>query len=397
MKKTYFFLLLLLSISLSSCTEDGALSGTEEAYADDGFASSDTGGGSSGGGSGDGSQDNSGIVTAGEWNDLTNWSFWQNLLNQEEADTFTTNWKFNTANRFSFQLTDANNLPAVDISVSVRQGATIIWEAKTDNHGTAELWVDLKNNSQKATDVATYKFYIGNEQLFTTIKPFSEGINSIQLNTSTPVFTKVDLAFIVDATGSMGDEMEFLKDDLKQVIQDVKNTNGNLQITTGTVFYRDVGDDYVVKKSDFTSSLESTLGFINEQKAEGGGDFPEAVHTALKTGISELQWSNEARSRIAFLLLDAPPHQKNQIVDELHNTIKTAAKKGIKIIPIVASGIDKETEFLMRNFSIATNGTYVFITNDSGVGHEHLEPTVGEYEVEYLKDLMVRLIKKYSE
>ena len=51
----------------------------------------------------------------------------------------------------------------------------------------------------------------------------------------------------------------------------------------------------------------------------------------------------------------------------------------------------------MRNFSIATNGTYVFITNDSSVGNEHLEPSVGEYEVEYLKDLMVRLIKKYSE
>ena len=110
-----------------------------------------------------------------------------------------------------------------------------------------------------------------------------------------------------------------------------------------------------------------------------------------------MQWSTEARSRIAFLLLDAPPHRENQIIDELHNTIKTAAKKGIKIIPIVASGINKETEFLMRNFSIATNGTYVFITNDSGVGNEHLEPTVGEYEVEYLKDLMVRLIKKYSE
>jgi hypothetical protein len=44
-----------------------------------------------------------------------------------------------------------------------------------------------------------------------------------------------------------------------------------------------------------------------------------------------------------------------------------------------------------------TNGTYVFITNDSGIGNEHLEPSVGEYEVELLNELLVRLILKYTE
>jgi len=51
---------------------------------------------------------------------------------------------------------------------------------------------------------------------------------------------------------------------------------------------------------------------------------------------------------------------------------------------------------MMRFISIATNGTYVFITNDSGIGNSHLSPTVGKYDVEYLNNLMVRLIKKYS-
>ena len=51
----------------------------------------------------------------------------------------------------------------------------------------------------------------------------------------------------------------------------------------------------------------------------------------------------------------------------------------------------------MRFMAISTNGTYVFITSDSGIGNPHLEPTVGEYEVEFLNDLLVRLINKYSE
>ena len=74
--------------------------------------------------------------------------------------------------------------------------------------------------------------------------------------------------------------------------------------------------------------------------------------------------------------------------------IETASKKGIKIIPITASGIDKETEFLMRYMAIATNGTYVFITNDSGIGNDHLVASVGDYQVEYLNKLMERLINE---
>ena len=59
--------------------------------------------------------------------------------------------------------------------------------------------------------------------------------------------------------------------------------------------------------------------------------------------------------------------------------------------------MDKNTEFMLRFFSIPTGGTYVFITNDSGVGNDHIAATVGEYQVEHLNDLMVRLINKYTE
>lgn len=164
---------------------------------------------------------------------------------------------------------------------------------------------------------------------------------------------------------------------------------------TGSVFYRDEGDDYVTRVSAFTSNITTTLNFIKQQQASGGGDFPEAVHTALDKAVNNLQWSSTARTRILFLLLDAPPHYENNVITDLQKHIKDAAAKGIKVIPITASGIDKETEFLMRFLAVTTNGTYVFITNDSGVGNEHLEPTVGKYDVELLNNLMVRLINKY--
>ncbi len=48
----------------------------------------------------------------------------------------------------------------------------------------------------------------------------------------------------------------------------------------------------------------------------------------------------------------------------------------------------------MRLFAISTNGTYIFITNHSSIGNDHLEATVGPYEVEYLNNLMVRLLNE---
>ena len=44
---------------------------------------------------------------------------------------------------------------------------------------------------------------------------------------------------------------------------------------------------------------------------------------------------------------------------------------------------------------MATGGTYVFLTDDSGIGNSHIKATVGNYQVESLAELMIRLIKKY--
>ena len=69
---------------------------------------------------------------------------------------------------------------------------------------------------------------------------------------------------------------------------------------------------------------------------------------------------------------------------------------GVRIIPVTASGIDKSAEYLMRSLALATNGTYTFITNHSGIGGHHIEPSTDSYKVELLNNLLVRLIRDYS-
>lgn len=95
-------------------------------------------------------------------------------------------------------------------------------------------------------------------------------------------------------------------------------------------------------------------------------------------------------------MLDAPPHQSVSIRSRLHQVIQQAQRKGVRIIPVASSGVDKNTEFLMRMLAISTGGEYVFLTGDSGIGTGHIEPTIGEHKVEKLNALMIRLIEKYS-
>jgi len=340
-------------------------------------------------------QPNAGLVTAAEWSDLNNWEFLDTLLNENDYYEMPEYWGFYPKYRVSVLVKTTDNIPVVDAEIELLDANNVVsWAAKTDNKGTAELWPTLYNND--TIDISTYNIFVNGEAIRGAAMLHQDGINEIVVTNRPANLNLVELSFIVDATGSMADELEFLKQDLRNVITTVEDTIANLDIYTSTVFYRDEGDEYLVRQSDFTNDIDETISFIQNQYAAGGGDFPEAVHTALDAGINNLQWSANAKARIAFLLLDAPPHYTDAVISDIQNTIKTAAAKGIKVIPLTASGIDKETEFLMRFIAMATNGTYTFITNDSGIGNDHIEPSIGDFDVEYLNNLLVRLILQYT-
>ena len=382
MKKLYF-LSFIAALLLSACARPD--DGMHDDYSMHSKESKDGQGGI---------QPQGGLVTAGEWNDLDNWDFYQKTLIKEPFKGFPDDWQMYTNHRIAVAIT-AKNKPAANATITLFRNDTPIWTAKTDNLGRAELWVGAFQK-EKELNPTLLRLKV-NEQWVSTATISETQVNRIALDEALPSPTNlVQIAFMVDATGSMGDELEFLKMDLKKVITEVQKTNNQLKISTATVFYRDEGDEYVVKHSPFTEDINQTTEFISQQRADGGGDFPEAVDKAL-VQLNQLQWQPEARTRIAFLVLDAPPHNKPAVINSIQYSVKTAAASGIKLIPVVASGIDKTTEFLMRFIAMYTNGTYVFITDHSGIGNKHLEPSVGEYQVEKLSDLMVRLIKKYSE
>ena len=382
MKTTIFKILFLSAVVFSSCKKSGSPVVDQNASDDIGNAGQESGQG--------------GVMTGAEWNDLENWSFWNEVSSKSEYASKLTKWNMNTKNRISVELVDSMGRPVVDAIVQLKKSGTVVFTSHTDNRGKAELWVNLFQ-SASAADYSQYQINVNHGvKIIENIKSYSSGVNTIVMPSRNTLDDKVEIAFVVDATSSMGDELKYLKNELYDVIARIKSNNVGSEVQTSSIFYRDEADDYVTKESNFTTEESTTVNFIKNQEAAGGGDLPEAVHTALDKLVNSMTWSSSAKTRIAFLILDAPPHYSSSILSSLQRSIAKANELGIKIIPIAASGVDKETEFLMRTFAISTNATYVFLTNDSGIGKDHSVPTVGTYKVEYLNNLMVRLVNFYS-
>ncbi|HVK37406.1 MAG TPA: carboxypeptidase regulatory-like domain-containing protein [Candidatus Kapabacteria bacterium] len=335
-----------------------------------------------------------GQLTAGEWSDLMNWDFWRDVAGSEEFGKHLPYWGFDPSSRISVIAVDGERLVA-DAEVTLTDGQNgTIWRARTDNRGRAELFVGVAGRP-----AGTYRVEVrsGESKAFVNnVAAGSTGPVIVKLRDAAASPTTLDVMFVIDATGSMGDEITYIKSELESVIDRVReNHSDRIAIRLGANFYRDQGDDYVVRSFPFTESTFEAIGFIRDNEAGGGGDFPEAVEEALADGIDNHEWSPSARARIMFLVLDAPPHYDEGRIRQIQDLARRAAEKGIRIIPVASSGIDKETEFLLRLLGIYSGGTYTFLTDDSGIGNSHLKPSIGKHDIEYLDDLMVRLIGRW--
>ena len=336
-----------------------------------------------------------GILTAGEINDFAKWDLWTDIV-ADELQEYQAFWKIEPKQRYVVQLTNEEQLPVVNAIVQlIDENGSVIFQGRSDNTGKAELWGSLTSTQQQKMDFSALIYHSGKEFYIRKLKPFKSGINVKSISVDCNQSKVVDIAFVVDATGSMGDEINFLREELNDVIYKTKNANPSLTFNFANTFYRDHGESYITKHQDFNQVLSKSINFINEQTASGGGDYEEAVDVALDECINDLSWSNDARARLLFLILDAPPHNSPEAKMKLEAIIRQAAAQGIRIIPLVASGINKDAEYLMRCIALATNGTYAFLTNHSGIGGEHIEPSTDEYEVELLNDLMIRIISSY--
>ena len=200
----------------------------------------------------------------------------------------------------------------------------------------------------------------------------------------------MDLTFVFDTTGSMGDELAWLTREFKGIVREAKRAAPGVDIRFGLIAYRDDGDLYKVKNFGFTKSQPEMQNWLRSLDASGGGDYPEAAAEALEAAVA-MQWRRGKGERIVFHIADAPAHDSK--AKRFLAAASKAAAQNVQIFGLGASGVGKESEFLMRQAALVSGGRYMFLTDDSGVGHAHAEPTISCYRVTKLKDLLVRVLE----
>jgi hypothetical protein len=300
-------------------------------------------------------------------------------------------WGFESLNRIKVTVKSGENAVAGARVVAKDTQDNVIFEGVSDANGVAYLFTNEVNGKVEiygGEAVATVDFTAENRDLtmdLGLVYPEKKDI--------------IELMFVVDVTGSMGDELSFMNNEIADVVNRVAAQYADAQINLALLFYRDHSDKEVFSYTDFVDvtsadGLAKVQAAIAAQRASGGGDYAEAVEDALMLA-TEKQWSEGATTKIIFQILDAPPHSKASNRTKMQAAVMAAAKKGIRVCPVLCSGADILTEYVMRQAAIYTGGTFVFVTDDSGIGNPHYDPQLPNVTVEALNSLMVRLINGY--
>ena len=198
----------------------------------------------------------------------------------------------------------------------------------------------------------------------------------------------LDLLLAIDTTGSMTDELSYLQVELDSIVASLRRIRPGTDIRVGLVVYRDEGDEYVTRRFELTGDLASLRQKLGAQQASGGGDYPEAVDRAFAEA-NRFDWREDA-AKVMLHVADAPPHAERAGASwEQALSLRT---RGVHIVPVAASGVADDAQYLMRSMAALTQSRYLFLTDDSGVGLPHAEPDVPCYVVTRLDGLIERVV-----
>ncbi len=281
------------------------------------------------------------------------------------------------------RVVDGRGAPLADVGVTIEGQRN---HAKTLRSGTDGRVVIMSAWDLRGETGDTFVVTAGGEHAVVQIGS-QETRLVVRDRTAQPV-RSLDLALVIDATGSMGDEIEYLKAEIANIAHEVARTYPGVDQRYALVVYRDEGDQYVTRHFNFTHNLGRFTKQLSRQQADGGGDYPEAMDAAMLDAAA-LSWRDRG-SRMLFLVADAPPHA--EAMAATLNTAEELRGQGVAMYPIAASGVAESAELVMRAAAAMSGGEYIFLTDDSGVGNTHAEPHIPCYSVQTLRNSMLRAI-----
>jgi hypothetical protein len=294
-------------------------------------------------------------VKAGEWDDNANYREFLQYLKKSESLPYT---RVDVSHRQFIVVVDSAGRAVADCPIVVSDG-THSTTLKTSPAGRTPLF---PNAVGLVGDSLTVQASCGPGITQGTLSAVEEdNVLVLQLPSERPVVAtkSVDLAFILDTTGSMAEEIEAIKTTVTAVADKLTPQQG-VSLRVGLVAYKDYVDaaTYVTKTFPFATDIPAFRTSIAGLSASGGGDIPEAVNEALHVA-GQLDWHDDAFARFAFLVADAPPHTNEKY--DYATEAKSFLSRGIQVFTVSASGQDDFGQLVFRQIAQYTYATNMFV------------------------------------
>ncbi len=307
-------------------------------------------------------------------------------------------YKINIRERIILKIKDTRGKPILNAKIKIYSDGKLLRTGTTYADGTFLFFPSEYNEKRyKYRAVVTYM----QKKKEVTIDRQDKRKVDITFDLSRQVIKNIplDILFIFDTTGSMGEEIRRLKKMIEDINLNLTELSIKPRLRFGMVLYKDKRDLYVTKVVHLTGNLDKFQKELNKVKAGGGGDEPEDLQAALKDAIKEIEWNNDG-VRLGFIITDAPPHLDYSQDYTYVNASKDAGKKGIKLFTIGTGGLDTMGEYILRQISQYTYSKYIFLTygekGESGGGKPGSvsHHTGANFKTDKLETIIIRFARE---
>ncbi len=215
-----------------------------------------------------------------------------------------------------------------------------------------------------------------------------------------PSEVPLDILFVMDTTGSMGEEIERLKETIEIIYRNLAAVSPRPRIRFGMVLYRDREDEYVTRVVPLTDRLDVFQAALSQVQADGGGDTPEDLQSALHDALRKIEWA-QGGVRMGFIVTDAPPQlYRDQAFHYVRSALE-ARSRAIKLYAVGTGGLNIDGEYVLRQIAQLTRGRYIFLTygdetgnNEGGRPGSVSHHTGSNYTNERLEAVVIRFARE---
>lgn len=307
-------------------------------------------------------------------------------------------YPLNVSERIIIKVVDSRNKSIANARIEIRANRKTLAEGKTYADGTFTFYP-----SEYDPKINAYTASISTGPIKRDVSIDRQGRREIVVSMDgerqIPKNIPLDILFIMDTTGSMGEEISRLKSTIEIINLNLASLSTKPRIRFGMVLYKDRGDEYVTQVVPLTGDLEKFRSELDRVGASGGGDEPEDLQSALKDAIKKTAWNSDG-VRLAYIITDAPPHLDYGQDYTYITAMKDAKKAGIKIFSVGTGGLNLMGEYILRQISQYTSAAYIFLTyGEKGESEGGREGSVSHhtganFQTDKLETIIIRLAKE---